>query len=218
MSNALVFLDESGDLGWIFDQPYRAGGSSRFFTIAAAFGVNNDHRKIGKVIEKIRHQRNWTSKNEKKWKNISQEAKIEFAQRAAGLLKNNHNIRALAAFIRKDRIPIHMHGHHHLLYSWIVSSLISPSIRVFNSVSICPDELNAGIGNDNLLENTIRKEVWFNLRSSSKINRIPRTAVLEDGLAFCDYLAGAVQSHFEDGCSEPYNILEKNIFLHFPWH
>lgn len=30
-----VYLDESGDLGWKFDAPYRSGGSSRYLTIAA---------------------------------------------------------------------------------------------------------------------------------------------------------------------------------------
>lgn len=29
-----VYFDESGDLGWILDAPYRDGGSSRYFTIA----------------------------------------------------------------------------------------------------------------------------------------------------------------------------------------
>lgn len=29
-----VYLDESGDLGWVLDKPYRNGGSSRFMTIA----------------------------------------------------------------------------------------------------------------------------------------------------------------------------------------
>ena len=30
-----VYLDESGDLGWKFDAPYRCGGSSRYLTISA---------------------------------------------------------------------------------------------------------------------------------------------------------------------------------------
>jgi hypothetical protein len=29
-----VYLDESGDLGWTFDKPYRHGGSSRYLTIS----------------------------------------------------------------------------------------------------------------------------------------------------------------------------------------
>jgi len=29
-----VFLDESGDLGWNFEHPFRMGGSSRFLTLA----------------------------------------------------------------------------------------------------------------------------------------------------------------------------------------
>jgi len=29
-----IFVDESGDLGWQFNDPYRAGGSSRYLTLA----------------------------------------------------------------------------------------------------------------------------------------------------------------------------------------
>lgn len=30
----LIFLDESGDLGWSFDRPNGDGGSSRYITIS----------------------------------------------------------------------------------------------------------------------------------------------------------------------------------------
>jgi hypothetical protein len=35
MISVLIYLDESGDLGWSFDKPYRHGGSSRYLTIAS---------------------------------------------------------------------------------------------------------------------------------------------------------------------------------------
>ena len=55
---------------------------------------------------------------------------------------------------------------------------------------------------------------FFNKTASTAI---PRSKALEDGLSFCDFLAGAVQSHFEDSQSEPFNILSPYIFLHYPW-
>ena len=35
MKEAYIFADESGDLGWTLDKPYRAGGSSRHLTVAS---------------------------------------------------------------------------------------------------------------------------------------------------------------------------------------
>jgi hypothetical protein len=35
MSSIQIYLDESGDLGWRFDKPYRYGGSSRYLTIVS---------------------------------------------------------------------------------------------------------------------------------------------------------------------------------------
>ncbi|MBF4102116.1 DUF3800 domain-containing protein [Gallibacterium anatis] len=46
-----VYLDESGDLGWKFDAPYRQGGSSRYLTIAAIV-INHDKRHILKRLMK----------------------------------------------------------------------------------------------------------------------------------------------------------------------
>lgn len=39
-----IFLDESGDLGWTFNKPNRAGGSSRFITIAGIV-IDEAHSK-----------------------------------------------------------------------------------------------------------------------------------------------------------------------------
>ncbi|VEH66653.1 Uncharacterised protein [Rodentibacter pneumotropicus] len=46
-----VYLDESGDLGWKFDAPYRQGGSSRYLTIATIL-IHHDKRHLLKRLMK----------------------------------------------------------------------------------------------------------------------------------------------------------------------
>ncbi len=215
MGNALVLLDESGDLGWKLDQPYLEGGSSRYFTIAASVGVNGDHLKPAQVVRKLSKTYGWTSKNEKKWKTLGSQVKKTFANLTVEMLKSNPNLHLLVSVIDKSKVPDHVRGHHHLLYAWAASSLIAPAIRTLRQSSVCPDELNAG--SDKLLESVLRKDLWFHLRSRTMVNRIGRNKSLEDGLAFCDYLAGSIQFHFEKGESEPYNILREHIYIQFPW-
>jgi len=42
---AHIYLDESGDTGWIFDKPYTKGGSSRYLIIAACLlPPDKDHK------------------------------------------------------------------------------------------------------------------------------------------------------------------------------
>ena len=43
----VIYVDESGDLGWQFDQPFRAGGASRYLTVACLI-VPSPHRRRGK--------------------------------------------------------------------------------------------------------------------------------------------------------------------------
>ncbi|MGB4674867.1 MAG: DUF3800 domain-containing protein [Azovibrio sp.] len=219
MSNGLVLMDESGDLGWDFSAPYRQGGSSRFFTIAAALGHNNEHRKFGQMVRDFRQAHGWTSKHEKKWIHLGDAAKLDFAKRAADLRKKQANVKLLVSVIEKQRVPPQIHGHHHLIYSWMASSLVAPAIRELRQASLCPDELNYGNG-QSLIDNFIRQNLWFNLRTKTELHLVPRSKALEDGLSFCDFLAGAVQSHFEDGKSAPFNHLTQSnaIFLHMPWH
>lgn len=217
MSNALILLDESGDLGWEFNQPYRFGGSSRYFTIGAIVGVNNEHKRPGHVVRAMRQEFGWTSQREKKWINIGSSVRRSFANRTVKMIKENPSVHVLVSVLDKRKVPNHIRGHFHLFYAWMASSLIAPSIRTLRQASICPDELNAGLGNDALMESVLRKDLWFHLRSQTEISRIQRSKPLEDGLAFCDYLAGAFQSHFEDGQSECYNLLKDHVYLHQPW-
>lgn len=215
VSSGLVLLDESGDLGWILDRPYRQGGSSRYFTIGATIGINNAHRKPGAVYRKLAKRQKWSSKNEKKWVNFGSHVRKTFANLAVEMVKTSPEVQLVVCALDRRKVPAHIHHHHHLMYSWMASSLIAPSIRSLRQASICPDDLNSG--SDNLVETILRKDLWFNLRSKTEVTRVARHAALGDGLAFCDFLAGAFQSHFEDQDSEPFQILKDVTYLHEPW-
>lgn len=67
-----IYLDESGDLGWKFDAPFKRGGSSRYLTIAAAVISNQkDEPKIERVIRGFYKSRKRAPKNELKSTDLS---------------------------------------------------------------------------------------------------------------------------------------------------
>jgi len=171
------------------------------------------------MVRDFRQAHGWTSKHEKKWIHLGDAAKLDFAKRAADLRKKQANVKLLVSVIEKQRVPHKSTDTHHLIYSWMASSLVAPAIRELRQASLCPDELNYGNG-QSLIDNFIRQNLWFNLRTKTELHLVPRSKALEDGLSFCDFLAGAVQSHFEDGKSAPFNHLTQSnaIFLHMPWH
>ncbi len=217
MSNALVFLDESGDLGWKFDLSYRQGGSSRHFTIAAAIGENGLHTKFGKIYRQLHRQYKW-SKKEKKWTNLTKNQREQFAKLTRSLINDTPGLTILSTTIEKQKIPQNVRDSgFHFVYAWMVSSLLTPELRSLGAASICPDEMNNGVGSEGLLEHFLRKEIYFTLRARTTINRVIPNKALEDGLKFADFLAGAVQSHFEDGDSVAFNILYPVMYHHTPW-
>jgi len=62
----IIYLDESGDLGWKFTAPYRNGGSSRHLTIASlAVSPPNKHRPK-RLVKKLYTKFNWPTNIEKK--------------------------------------------------------------------------------------------------------------------------------------------------------
>lgn len=45
-----IYLDESGDLGWSLDKPYKNGGSSRYLTLAAVIVPTAKSHVITRVV------------------------------------------------------------------------------------------------------------------------------------------------------------------------
>lgn len=68
-----VYLDESGDLGWKFDHPYRNGGSSRYLTIAAIL-IHPDKRKhLKRVMKRLYVKTKTPPEQEVKWASLTEE-------------------------------------------------------------------------------------------------------------------------------------------------
>ena len=60
-----VYFDESGDLGWKLNQPYRKGGSSQFFTIAYIIIPTDKNKYINRFIKQFHKDRQGIEKEVK---------------------------------------------------------------------------------------------------------------------------------------------------------
>lgn len=215
MPKIIAFFDESGDLGWKLDAPYRKGGSSRFFSIASVHGDGDVHRRAGKVIKKLWAEQGWTSKHEKKWNNISATAKLNFCTIAAEFAKNNTDIKLSVAVVEKAKVAVHLRPDQHLFYAHLATQLIVEDLLLSKEVSVCPDELNAGTGSANLLQHLLRHELWFKRGCAPTVKQISQQSAFVQALEFCDMLAGAAASHFEDGVSDPWNEISPYVQVRY---
>ncbi len=66
-----LYLDESGDLSWTFDKPHRAGGSSRYLTIATLIVPKDLSHLPKKIVKEIYLDRKQSTAYELKGKDLS---------------------------------------------------------------------------------------------------------------------------------------------------
>lgn len=211
MTRIASFFDESGDLGWKFDAPYRQGGSSRYFVIAGASGPDQVHRRFGKVVKKLWDSQGWTTTKEKKWNNISDKAKVAFAELVATFAKDNSDVHLAVSVLQKETLPVHLRADQHLLYAHLATQLVSDVLADSSTAEVCPDELNAGVGSANLLQHLLRHELWFRRGCAPTIRQVRNQKHLEASLQFCDMLAGAAAGFYEDGRSEPWDLISPHV-------
>jgi hypothetical protein len=81
----MIYLDESGDLGWSFDAPFRRGVSSRYLTIAALCLPNEKKHLPKRIIKNLYQRFGWPVAEEKKWSAMDGLERTEFAKAARSL-------------------------------------------------------------------------------------------------------------------------------------
>ncbi|WP_322060006.1 DUF3800 domain-containing protein [Paraburkholderia sp. J63] len=101
---ATIFLDESGCLGWKLDAPYQRGGSSRFFTLAAAIIPDGAEPVLERVVRGVYKHRGRSSGNELKSVQLSSGERMAFAGELAKIRAKRPDIRFVTITVRKERV------------------------------------------------------------------------------------------------------------------
>lgn len=83
---ANIYLDESGDLGWVFSKPYRHGGSSRYMTIAYVVCPKEKKHLLQRIVRKIYTKTGTDPKTELKGSALNVETKKIFAEKVCKLV------------------------------------------------------------------------------------------------------------------------------------
>lgn len=232
MTSGLAYMDESGDLGWKLDAPYQQGGSSRYFIVAIAIGIENQHRRFGKVMDALHAAQKWTSLKEKKWANASNQARLSFCQFAAKELSVTKQLRVMVAVCHKKNAPDFMRaadiktmrpkasdaeiakletqykGRAHLVYSLMVAETLAEHLPTLDSFAYCPDELNEGA---RTLEHIVAYRLLFQDKRTMSLRRIDFNNTLQSGLTFADMVAGATLEAYENGNNQYLEVIRPFI-------
>ena len=96
-----VYLDESGDLGFIFDKPYRKGGSSRYLTIAFLAIPKNLSFLTKRIVKDLYKRRKQPSSKELKGSQLTLDDKVFFSKKVVKLLTRQPKIKIFAITVNE---------------------------------------------------------------------------------------------------------------------
>jgi len=206
-----IYLDESGDLGWKLDAPYRNGGSSRYLTIAVLV-VPKDKRELPKrIIRKMYKRFNWNTKKEKKWSEMSIEERDYFAQRAKDLRGMHPDIQYFSMTVKKENVQSHIRDDGNKLYNYMISLLLLEEMSHYTSVDFFPDPRSVKVESGNSMHDYLQTQLWFEKNANTNLTTTPAESSSNLNVQFSDMLSGIIQGHFEDGNSSPWHILASSV-------
>lgn len=208
---AHIYLDESGDTGWLFDRPYTRGGSSRFLVIAASVVPPSKDHKPERLLRHIYQHRHWAPDKEKKWARMSPEARSDFALAAAKLARTETDIEYHAIVADKRNVQSHIRQDPNKLYNYMVKLMLLETMARHDYVNLVPDPRSIKVESGNSLHDYLQTELWLGLGASTILETTPRDSRHCLNLQFVDMLAGVVQSQVEFGESRHWDSLQAHI-------
>jgi len=207
-----IYVDESGDLGWSFEQPYGQGGSSRYLTIAALLVPDElDHLPRRKVKDLYRYGK-WDTKREKKWVEMSVDARLTFAKSAVLLHEKNPKIAYKTIAVKKQNVNANFRRDSNKLYNYMIRLLLLDDMVKHPFVTLIPDPRSIKVQNGNSLHHYLEM-MLYEAEAQTQLQTVVRDSKDCLCLQFTDMLAGVVGSHYEFEKHEPYATLARHVHV-----
>lgn len=205
---ANIYLDESGDLGWVFNKPYRHGGSSRYMTIAYVVCPKEKKHLLQRIVRKIYTKTGTDPKTELKGSALNVETKKIFAEKVCKLVSTNPDIKLGAITVNKCKVQQHIREDANKLYNYMIKLAILDTVRNEPLVNLIRDNKTIKVKSGNSLIDYLQTTLWFEMNSKTKIVDIPSDSKKVQNLIFIDWMNNLIWGNYEDKNSEPYQILK----------
>lgn len=206
-----IYLDESGDLGWKFDAPYRRGGSSRHITISTLTVPTNKKHLPKRIIKKLYDKYKWNPKIEKKWSEMDLEERKEFAKRATKLCEEHDDIKYHSITVKKEKVLSHIRSDENKLYNYMIKLLLLNEMAQHDEVVFVPDPRSIKVESGNSLHDYLQTCLWFDKKVTTKLVTEPQDSDSNRNIQYADMLSGIVQGYYEDNKVELWDIIKDKL-------
>lgn len=204
-----VYVDESGDLGWNFSQPFRLGGSSRYLCLAIMFVPKPDRKRPKHVISGMYRKYGWIEEMKASLAVESQE--LEFVNNATAMLAASDGIKIDCIVAKKENVQSHIRSDPNKLYNYMCKLVVCDYITAEPEIEFVPDKRSIKVQSGNSLSDYLQTVVWFECGCKTKIKNNPQESARNYSLQFVDWLAHIVWAHFENGETKAYSNLSPSI-------
>jgi Protein of unknown function (DUF3800) len=212
-NSVIVYLDESGDLGWSFNAPYGRGGSSRYLTISAVC-IPSEKKHIPKRLVKSLYEKfKWDPKVEKKWSGMDPAERTHFAKEALAMVAKHPEIVMHAIVVKKQNVQAHIRADANKLYNYMIRLALLDKMAKHDVVTLVPDPRSIKVQSGNSLHDYLQMQLWFEKRATTTLLTSPSDSAKSLGIQFADMLAGVVQARFENNSSSDYQILANRLVV-----
>lgn len=206
-----VYLDESGDLGWKLDKPYRHGGSSKFMTIAYVACPAEKKHLLRRIVVDVYNHTKTDPKTELKGSSLTVQEKCFFAEKVRKLVSMNPDIVIGSITVNKSKVQTHIREDANKLYNYMIKLAVLPAIKREPLVNLIRDNKTVKVKSGNSLIDYLQTTIWFELGSPTKIVDIPSDSKKVKNLIFIDWMNNLIWGKYEDRNDAPYDILRNVI-------
>ncbi len=211
-----VYLDESGDLGFTFDKPFRKGGSSRYLTISFLLTPEELSYLPKRIVKKLYYRRRQPTKVELKGAQLTLSEKAYFASEARELVARHPEIKIFAITVNKRTVKKHIRWDCSKIYNYVNRLVLLDRIKQESNINFIPDKRSIKVRNGNSLADYLQAELWFGVNSKTIIENKPQESHKVLNLQFIDWIGHIVWARYEDNEVEAYNILKRKVKI-TPW-
>jgi len=208
----IIYLDESGDLGWKFDLPYRRGGSSRYITIASLVVSKSKKHLPKRLVKGLYKKFKWSPSIEKKWSEMTIEERVWFTKKANELhIKYPEDVKYLSITVKKENVELHIRSDPNKLYNYMIGLSLLNEMKGHEQVEFIPDPRSIKVESGDSLHDYLQIKLWFDKNAITILTTNPSDSSKNLNVQFSDMLSGAVQGYFEDKKLQPWTEIRESI-------
>lgn len=204
---ANVYLDESGDLGWVFNLDYRRGGSSRYLTIAYIIMPRETHHLLGRLVKECYNKWGIDPKKEMKGNLMSYSRKDDIVKAVIKMFSNEPRAHMGAVTVKKENVQAHIRKDPNKLYNYMMGLALLEPIKAYEDVELIRDNRSIKVEEGKSIGYYLQMQLWFTLDVETKLHDMPTDSKTSAHIQFVDWISYIVWSAFEDRKVDHYRRL-----------